>query len=306
MKLLFLSLIVFVAVNSYSQEATFNNPKDSTASCYITFMPKIKPVGMLILFDGYGGLPLNVPKETTLLQVATEKGLIAIAAALQDGGKTFYIDEISQHCMDTLINALYRKYNLTNEKLYLGGFSLGGSGVVKYTERATRDTHSRKPNAIFVVDAPLDFERMYNIMKRSIRLNKTGNPNKEDVFFSEIIKKQFGGTPETNIAAYRRISPYSFSDTTQRAIRQLVDMPVRYITEPDIQWWIKNRSKEVYSINVTDGSAFVNELRQLSNVNAELITTENKGYRDLQNTIRHPHSWSIADPDETITWLLKF
>ena len=48
----------------------------------------------------------------------------------------------------------------------------------------------------------------------------------------------------------------------------------------------------------------INELNRLGNQNAELITTQKKGYRKPDNK-RHPHSWSIVDNDELINWLLN-
>jgi hypothetical protein len=46
----------------------------------------------------------------------------------------------------------------------------------------------------------------------------------------------------------------------------------------------------------------INELQRLGNSKAVLVTTTGKGYRQ-PNNIRHPHSWSIADPEQTVKWL---
>jgi hypothetical protein len=32
------------------------------------------------------------------------------------------------------------------------------------------------------------------------------------------------------------------------------------------------------------------------------VTTTDKGFRK-PNNLKHPHSWSIADPDQVIKWL---
>jgi hypothetical protein len=42
----------------------------------------------------------------------------------------------------------------------------------------------------------------------------------------------------------------------------------------------------------------------LGNKQAEFINPFGKGYRIEGN--RHPHSWSIVDPAETIKWVLKY
>lgn len=48
----------------------------------------------------------------------------------------------------------------------------------------------------------------------------------------------------------------------------------------------------------------INELNRLGNNNAELIVTENKGYRKPYN-VRYPHFWSIVDNDGLIIWLAE-
>ena len=118
------------------------------------------------------------------------------------------------------------------------------------------------------------------------------------------LEKETGGNPSTHLAEYYKLSPYSFSDSTQTAIRKLSNMPLRIYTEPDINWWLKERGADFTNMNATECSAMINELNRLGNESAELITTQNKGYRKPQNK-RHPHSWSIVDNDELIKWLLK-
>lgn len=112
------------------------------------------------------------------------------------------------------------------------------------------------------------------------------------------------GTPQQALANYHAIAPYSFSDTTQTAIKKLRNVPLRIYTEPDIQWWMKERGMDYTNMNATYLSAMINELNHLGNQNATLITTQNKGYRKPDN-VRHPHSWSIVDDAALIQWLLQ-
>ncbi len=112
------------------------------------------------------------------------------------------------------------------------------------------------------------------------------------------------GTPQTALANFHRISPYSLSDTTQKAIKNLINTPVMFISELDIQWWLTERSYDLSYMNIGDQAAMINELQKLGNKKAILVTTTNKGYRKPNNQ-RHPHSWSIAEPAEVVSWLLK-
>ena len=116
------------------------------------------------------------------------------------------------------------------------------------------------------------------------------------------IRQEMGGTPETALENFYINSPYSFSDTTQRAIKALTKTPIMIISEPDIQWWLNQRGYDYSCINITDQAAMINELQKLGNDKAVLRTTTDKGYRKPNND-RHPHSWSIADPEQTIKWL---
>ncbi|MGY4385723.1 hypothetical protein ACVWYN_002769 [Pedobacter sp. UYP24] len=137
-----------------------------------------------------------------------------------------------------------------------------------------------------------------------MRLSKLKEPNKENIYMVERIEKEMNGTPQTALTNFYKTSPYSFSDTTQTAIKRLIKTPIRIYSEPDINWWLKERGADFTSMNITESSAMINELNRLGNANATLITTQNKGYSKPDN-IRHPHSWSIVDNDELISWLLK-
>jgi hypothetical protein len=116
------------------------------------------------------------------------------------------------------------------------------------------------------------------------------------------IKNEMHGTPKTALQNFYTHSPYSFSDTSQTAIKNLLKTPIMIISEPDIQWWLKERGYDYYYNNITDHAAMINELQRLGNSKAVLVTTTNKGYRK-PNNMRHPHSWSIAEPEQLIKWL---
>ncbi|MGL4582427.1 MAG: alpha/beta hydrolase, partial [Flavobacterium sp.] len=160
-----------------------------------------------------------------------------------------------------------------------------------------------KPKAVFVIDSPLDFERFYYSSLREVRLSGIENASEESIYMLDRIEKEMGGTPLTALDSYYATSPYSFTDVNQTAVKKFGLIPLRYYTEPDVNWWIKERGEDLTSMNATEGSAFINELNRLGNKRAELITTVNKGYRK-KNNIRHPHSWSIADSEVLIKWLL--
>lgn len=58
----------------------------------------------------------------------------------------------------------------------------------------------------------------------------------------------------------------------------------------------------MYGMNAPDQSAMILLLNDMGNQKAEFINASGKGYRIEGN--RHPHSWSIAEPGDCMTWIL--
>jgi len=287
-------------VDNPKMEKVFLDEKDTTKNCYtILYPPKLPYNGYLFLMPGFGETAEAVLEQTDLPKQLALNGILTIIPTFQDGVLSFGVDRLSQQTFDRILNDVIAKHQLKGKKFYVGGFSIGGSCAIKYAENA-----KIKPTAVFAIDPPLDFERFYNSAKRDIRLSKDGEANPENIYMIERLEKETGGNPSTHLAEYYKISPYSFSDSTQTEIKKLSSIPLRIYTEPDINWWLQERGADFTSINASTCSAMINELNRLGNQNAVLLTTQNKGYRKPDNR-RHPHSWSIVDNDELIQWLLQ-
>ncbi len=298
----------FILFSNYSIGQKITNLKidkvyldnsDTNKNCYTVIYPSNIPWnGFIFLIPGFGESAERVLQQTDLPKKLALNGLLTIIPTFQDGVMSFGVDSLTQQSFDRILKDVTSKYKLEDQRFYVGGYSIGGSCTIKYAENA-----SIKPTAIFAIDPPLDFERMYNSAKRDIRLSTDNNPNPENLYIIERLEKETGGSPLNSLSAYNKFSPYSFSDTTQTAIKKISNIPIRIYTEPDVSWWMKERRADYTSMNSTECSAFINELNRLGNNKAELITTQNKGYRKPDN-IRHPHSWSIVDNDTLINWLL--
>lgn len=306
-RLLIILTFSLLAINCNGQkvsnpkiEKVFLDKTDTTKNCYtIIYPPKLPWTGCLFLIPGFGETAENILQQTALPKKLAQNGILTIIPTFQDGVLSFGVDSLSQQTFDIILKDVTSKHKLIDQKFYIGGFSIGGSCAIKYAENA-----AIKPTAVFAIDPPLDFERFYNSAKRDIRLSKDNDANQENVYMIDRLEKETGGSPKTNLSEYYSLSPYSFSDTTQTAIKKLINLPLRIYIEPDINWWLKERSADYTSMNSTECSAMINELNRLGNQNTELITTQNKGYRKPDNR-RHPHSWSIVENDELIKWLLK-
>lgn len=308
MKLVFLLLInILVTVSVFAQQQptiTFRNPKDSTANYYMVIKPAGPPKGLLVLLPGYGELPEYVYAETDLPKEAARQGLVTIIATLQQGFQSFYVDDRSQQTLSDVIREVQLNYKLTGKKLYIGGFSLGGSGTVRYAERAATATDLPPPNAVFAIDPPLDFVRLYDSMQKVKRQSKAEMAVNEATFFTERMRQEFGGEPITHLKQYVAQSPYCHLDTNRYNPNLLKNVPVRLRSEPDIEWQMNERNRDVYDMNTLDCVALITYLRSVGNTEAVYTQTSGKGYRKQQQ-LRNPHSWSIADPRATVAWLLR-
>jgi hypothetical protein len=304
--LIFLTLSFF-AIGCNAQKIT--NPKmekvflvktDTTKNCYTIIYPQKLPyTGYMFLIPGFGQTAEGVLQQTDLPNKLAQNGILTIIPTFQDGVLSFGVDSLSQQSFKNIILDVKKKHKLTDLKYYVGGFSIGGSTAIKFAENATI-----KPNAVFAIDPPLDFERFYNTAEREVRLSVNTTPDEERVYMIERIGKEMGGSPKGAIKNYYKTSPYSFSDTTQTAIKNIIKLPLRIYTEPDVNWWLKEFATDFTGMNASECSAMINELNRLGNTKAELMITQNKGYRKPDNS-RHPHSWSIVENNELIEWLLK-
>ncbi|MES2777770.1 MAG: alpha/beta hydrolase [Bacteroidota bacterium] len=300
-----LILVVFTSLISYGQkiETVYLNAKDSTTNLYIVVAPENEPVkAFMVLLDGFGNAPKDVLFQTGIPKYAARQGILTVIPLLKTGPTYFGSDTASQQSLKEMISFVVAKYNLKGKDLYIGGFSIGGTCAVKYSELSVQENYPIKPKAVFAIDPPLDWERYYNAAKRVVRLSNPANVNGEVFYMINRIEKEMNGTPETALTNFYTHSPYSFSDTTQKAIKNLIKTPIMILSEPDIQWWLKERGYDYSYNNISDHAAMINELQRLGNKNAVLVTTTGKGYGKPAN-MRHPHSWSIADPELIIKWL---
>lgn len=302
LKLRLTLLTCFILTNIFGQrmEKVFLDPTDLTGNHYTIIYPENKPYsGLIFIIPGFGQSAERTLEQTDLPIKTAESGLLTIIPTLQDGVLSFGVDNLSQKSLNNMIQDVRNRNKLSDLPFFIGGFSIGGSCAIKYAQIT-----SIKPTAVFAVDPPLDFERFYNSSKRDIRLSVDKEPSQENVYMVERIEKEFNGTPETALANFYEISPYSFNDHNQTAVKRFGNIPLRIYTEPDVDWWLKERNFDFTNINGPDCSAMINELNRLGNHSAELIVTMDKGYRKPYN-VRHPHSWSIVDNDDLLIWLVE-
>lgn len=298
-------ILVIISVRGFGQrtEYTFSTSGDTTENYYVTIFPKDKIKGSIILLPGFGELPKQTLTEWDIHKYASDAGYLTIIPALGDWS-FFYIDETSHRKLNKFLEEIFVKYDLENKPFFIGGHSLGGTMAIQYTQRAyMNNSKLRKPVAVFALDPPLDIERLYNCMTTTNRPKKHPVSIQEDSYITNRIQQEFKTNPKTNPQLFWKVSPYAQSDPDHASLKTLLSIPIRIYNEPDINWYIENRSIDYYCINALDSSAMINWLRSFGNTKAELIITSGKGYR-IKNKMRHPHSWTIADGKELVKWMI--
>lgn len=304
-KIIFFTLTIFTSIFSFGQriESVYLNPKDSTSNMYMAVFPETKKIkSFMVLLDGFGNSPKEILIQTSIPKYAAQHDILTIIPILKTGPTYFGSDSASQQSLKEMIKFVVDKYELMGKDFYIGGFSIGGTCAIMYAELSVQKKYPIKPTAVFGIDPPLDWERYYNGAKRVVRISNPSKVNGEVFYMINRIEKEMKGTPKTALKNFTANSPYSLSDSTQKAIKNLINTPIMIISEPDIQWWLQERGYDYTYNNIIDQAAMINELQRLGNKEAVLVTTTNKGYRKNTKT-RHPHSWSIADPESLIKWL---
>ena len=201
--------------------------------------------------------------------------------------------------MNKMIDHARKKYNLP-DRWVIGGFSSGGLFSLRYTEVANEDSAATaiRPMAVFSCDGPTDLTNLYQSFTRKL---KKIPGHHEATYGIREMEEYCGGSPETTAAKYEYYSVYSHQRQDGGNAKYLTNTPVRIYADVDPDWWIQNRQVDLYDMNALDQSAMILCLREKGNEKAEFINAFVKGYRIEGN--RHPHSWSIVEPQDCINWI---
>lgn len=268
---------------------------------YFKFVPKSKPVGLIIILHGGSEDAKGVMNQITLDEIAVKNNFIIAFPNIEDDD---FKMTVAQQLLDTIAKQIVNKHKISKDKIFLGGLSGGGMQTITYAERSIRDKNTYfTPKAIFALDPPLDYENMYYRYQREVARNFSEiGVNEAKILLTEI-EKNLGGTPETAKDEYVKNSMFSYRQKDGGNAKYLLHTPILIYTEPGVEWQLKNRHRDLYDLNCADISAMINLLQLQGNKGAELVVTHDKGVRP--NGMKHPHSWSIMDSKNCMAWILK-
>lgn len=276
---------------------------DSTSKSlyYCSLMPIQAPKGVLVLLPGTWETTLHVLQSNTkLIERAYNHQLAVIIPSLN---QRLSLNTTVLQFLNNVFTDAMQKYHLPADKFIIGGLSMGGLFSIRYAELAAEDPSKTTihPKAVYSVDGPTDLENLYYSFKR--RFNNPRNANKGEAEYAiKEFERFMGGSPQQFRKQYIHYSTFSKSEEDGGNAKYLLNLPVRIYNDLDVNWWIENRGNDLYDMNALDQSAFINHLIGRGNKKAEFINAIGKGYRLEGN--RHPHSWSIVDPEECIEWIL--
>ncbi len=273
---------------------------------YTLILPDTPPRGLIVQLDGW---------PTAWGSDDPQKGSLTAEALRQDVGLLhittgnrldFFFDDETTADVARRIEQLLIGHDLRGVPVYAAGLSLGGTRALKLAIHLARhpDPYWLHLAAVAIVDAPLDMVRMWHAEQRATRIAYHSAAADEGRWVSYLLETNLGGTPKEANDQYVAYSPFSYGAPEGGNARYLVDLPIRAYHEPDVDWWIEHRRKSYYEMNSLDLAGLITELKVQGNDEATLITTHHQ--RDGFDEASSPHTWSIVDNEELMSWFLQY
>ncbi len=291
-------------ISTTDANGIFESKEKASGLYYYALVPKAEIKGALVL------LPSTLEETESVLN--NNKKLCQLAC---DNGIAVIVPSTNAHiCLDkpvldflnqTFADAV-KQYKIPSEKFVIGGFSLGGIVSLRYTEMAYEDKTKTTvvPCAAFSVDGPVDFITMYRQFENDVKKNINWGAVAEANYYIQGMHDIFGGSPDAVYQNYVSHSIYTRGESLGGNAQYLRTVPVRVYSDPDIDWAIKERQRDLYDMNAPDHTAMIVELNLQGNDRAEFVNRLRKGYR--MDGTRHPHSWSLVDADDCVEWMLRY
>jgi pimeloyl-ACP methyl ester carboxylesterase len=298
----FFCLVLFVSPElalGQTGRVVHRSTGDTPLTSYRLYEPTRAPVGVLVLLPGSGGSDdaFN-PGGPTPSILPRRAPVVTIVPAEVQWLNDRWLEQLDQVVAETLTT-----YRLPHDRVVVGGFSGGGTAAVRYAEFTAkgRSRAAVRVRGVFAVDAPLDLARLWRGETLAIERGANAGYVAEAKMVLAELAEVLGGSPEQRAARYLEMSPVSAFAKGGGQAALLRDIAVRLYTEPDVGWWMANRQVDYYSMNALDAAALVTQLQLMGHGQAELITTQGRGFRP--GGMRHPHSWSIIDEEDLAGWI---
>lgn len=271
-------------------------PREIHTADYDLIIPAAGQKALLILFPCFGCDAADTQEETTIPEAAAANG---IAVLMMNYNHHLLMSAAEQEKVINVIAGAVKEHGVDASNTFIGGFSSGGNVGVLIAKALLKSTDAPvQVKGVFAVDAPLDLSHLYQASKHRVERPSFPDQKGEARMVVAILDRALGD-PATNVRAYEAASPLMDAEAS---VAPLVDLPVRFYTEPDTTWWRVNRGDGYADMNAFALKRLHGALLAAGNLNTEYITTEGRGF---QHGRRHPHAWSIVDEQELVQWIDK-
>ncbi len=299
MRIYFL-LISLVMASLATPFETIYHSGDTTANYYTLTIPKKSIERVFLLLPCLGKTPEQFLSTIGVDSLLQESNTLLMVAS-PEGFLTHYCNEQSMVRLEKMLAEVAERFDLGRScELVLGGFSIGGTGALRFAEQLEGGTrHSAFSLAgVMAVDPPLDLARFWHSMEHTVATSKLEGSRFEAQYMLDIFSDHLGGSPEEVPSVYRRVSPFLASEFDGGAIAWLRRTPVRLYVEPALDWWKEHRGELYENQNSFD----IDQLEAKGALKRLMVSrTENCGVRP--DGSRHPHSWSIVHEPGLIAWM---
>jgi len=259
---------------------------------YYVLQPTEKVKGILLLFPGKGEKANSIFDKTKLPEILQTQGYLTIIPEL---GYALFVNQALQNQIKEIIKIENTKLKTRN--LALGGFSAGGSVALSLAEHFSSLDSSWNLKSIFVIDPPIDLQRIYFSSQQLLNYKCSNLIHREGSETKSYLDRTLG-SPADSLQNYILFSPFLASQADGGNAKLLSRVPIRLYTEPDLNF-VKNRFCQeltMENLNVTDLEKLNKVLLKSGNKHSEYIVTQGRGY----------HSWNIIEPNELAEWILSY
>ena len=297
--LLFLVTICVLRVNAQKTLQKVFNSKDKNYGYYTVIEPSGKPERLLVLLDGYGGNASSFLAETEIDEEAYRNNILTVCLPT---GVRLYADSSICGLITTTLKGIITEYKIPANKVAMGGFSSGGTIVLRYAELCKQNpsAYPVSPAAVFTGDSPVDLAGLYRSAKRELEKGFQGWWLDESRMIIQTLGDTFG-QPDKTPTAWNAVNPFNAADTSKGNEQYLATIACRTYHDVDVEWQLKNRGRSLYQFNALDASELVSRLQLRGNNKAAFIQSKIPGMR--ANGQRHPHSWNIIEAKELVEWI---
>ena len=294
-KIFFVLIVVTILFSCKSSISEVNHIIDKEFEIYKVSNSK----ATLVLFPCFPCDIENTKNEFPIIEDANKKGVSVI---LMNYNFKLYLKDSELQNLSKHFNSIFKNNKLSTDNVYIGGFSGGGNVTLLLSNYLIKERNSIQPKGVFIVDSPIDLLGLYKVAEKNIISNFSSESVQEANWIIDTFNAEFGN-PKDSISLYKKFSPYTRETNTISNLENLKNLKIRLYTEPDFDWWLKNRKNQKDEINSYFIEQLYNDLKIKGFQKIELINTKNKGYR--ADGTRHPHSWAIVDKENLLNWVLE-